>query len=391
MPNPYPAIWQFLDNLNTRLQGEVTFTDPANQPGGGGGGSVNSVTAGDTSITIGGTLADPTVAVAALGVTQAKIAAGAVTDTEVNPANKDGLAAVYSLRTLGTGAQQAVAGNDSRLSDSRTPTGPAGGDLTGTYPSPTLAAAGGGAAGPIGSATVTPIVTVDAKGRVTALSSATISGVAPGGAAGGDLSGTYPSPTVAKLNGVAITNAPSTGQVLTATDATHAAWAAGGGGALTQSYIGYNTVGASTETVASPNYTTYFKQATVATAALVTSIDAYVKGNASNVQGIWAALLDDNAGAPGKILAIHAGQTSSSLPVLPALFTATSRWVASPIGCYVAAGTYWLGLIIGNAMSINYDTGGSDYTAANNVTWFNENSKGAAGTRNYSIRANLIS
>jgi hypothetical protein len=86
---------------------------------------------------------------------------------------------------------------DSRMSDARTPSGSAGGDLTGTYPNPTLAAAGPGATGPLGGATVAPIVTIDAKGRVTALSSATISGVAPGGAAGGDLTGTYPNPTVA--------------------------------------------------------------------------------------------------------------------------------------------------------------------------------------------------
>lgn len=75
------------------------------------------------------------------------------------------------------------------------PTGPAGGDLAGTYPNPTLAVIGS-ATGPIGSATVVPIVTIDAKGRVTALTSTTITGVVPGGSAGGDLTGTYPNPTL---------------------------------------------------------------------------------------------------------------------------------------------------------------------------------------------------
>lgn len=46
---------------------------------------------------------------------------GTTTDADIAAANKDGAAGTPSMRTLGTGAAQACAGNDSRLSNTRDP------------------------------------------------------------------------------------------------------------------------------------------------------------------------------------------------------------------------------------------------------------------------------
>ena len=86
-------------------------------------------------------------------------------------------------------------------------TGPAGGDLSGAFPNPTVSGLRGRSVS----------ANVPAAGQVLSFNGTSWTPVTPssGGEAGGDLSGVYPNPSVAKLLGRSLaTTSPTNGQVL---------------------------------------------------------------------------------------------------------------------------------------------------------------------------------
>lgn len=162
----------------------------------------------------------------------------------------------------------------------------------------------------------------------------------------------------------------------------------GAGGGSTQSYLGYNTVGASFETLVVSRQ--YMKKITVAATCQLLSVGFYLKApSVTDVVRLYPVIMSDASGAAGPLIG---SMNSAGFGIKNGAF---ARWVDFPLAGRLTAADYWIGVAVAangtNTVSIAYDTGGSDpyITGGDYVTDGNLSSP-TDSTRQYSMRASIL-
>lgn len=167
------------------------------------------------------------------------------------------------------------------------------------------------------------------------------------------------------------------------------------GSSLTRTQLGTTSIGASFDTTLK----TVVKKITVASAGLLASINIGLKGDTTNTANLTAMLLTDSAGTPSLVRASgnpQRGHSSSSTLDSAIFINATARFIAIPVGVWLAAADYWIGAVVdgtsGNGAQIAYAAGtGTDRTSTQtdaardySITTL------TAGTNDYSIYADFL-
>jgi hypothetical protein len=175
--------------------------------------------------------------------------------------------------------------------------------------------------------------------------------------------------------------------------------AAGTPATLTQSYVGYNTVGGSTEVMTDQRVLA--KKITLATAGLLTNIEVHVDGGNSSdeVESINFGLYADSGGTPSALLSMYNGREVALLMdnTLGAGGNTVARWFGGPMGVWLAAGDYWLAvqaIDTGASMPyrVYYDGSGTDRYYDSGGNWLGDWGwySPTTGSNTYSIRGNIV-
>ncbi len=357
-------------SITVDAQGRITGATATTITGVAPGGAA----AGDLT----GTYPSPTIANNA--VTSAKIIDGTIVNADLSPTaavdvTKLAAGTLNQVLTTTAGGVAWVAPSAGGVTSVTAGTGLTGGTITTTG---TIALSNTGvAAATYGSASQVPSITVDAQGRITGVTATTISGVAPGGAAAGDLTGTYPSPTIAanavtsaKILDGTIANGDisataaidvtklsvgSAGQVLTTSGAT-ALWANPSGSVLLNNAGTRNLFAG--EFVGSPSTGTdnAFYGSSAGGAAMVGSYNVAMGtfAGSANTQGSLNTLVGWRAGAAATVATFN-GNTFIGAQAGQASTTGPSTFLGEKSGLNNTTGT--LNLFAGNSSGLTNTTG----------------------------------